>query len=53
MISMYNDSRIRILKSIKERERHRKKMKKEVRRVKKVKRKEIRSIEKQGHRIQT
>ena len=29
MISMYNDSRIRSLKSIKERERHGKKMKEE------------------------
>ena len=54
MIIMYNGSRIRSQKSIKDREWHGKKMKvKEMRRVKNVKRKEIGSIQKHGHRRQT
>ena len=51
---MYNDSRIRSVKSIKDREGHGKKMKvKEMRRVKNEKRQEIGSIEKHEHRRQT
>ena len=51
---MYNDSRIRSQKSIKDREGHGKKMKvNEMRRVKNEKRKEIGSIEKHEHRRQT
>ena len=54
MISMYNGSRIRSQKSIKDREGHGKKMKvNEMRRVINEKRKEIGSIEKHEHRRQT